>query len=151
MLSAAHTLISLPFTIFLTNPVIIFLAAAVWHIFCDTLLHWNIYPKQFHRYPLALVALDISAGLTIAWGLTGANFSSLPVLAAIAGGNLPDVLHGLWDILAPTQRKSWPRYIRWCFAFHERTQLETNNVATGLVFQATLTVLSLYLVSSLQF
>lgn len=146
MLSLSHTIISLPFAIVLNNPVLIFLAAFVWHIFCDTLLHWNIYPRVGHRYPRELVALDIGAGLLLGWFCTGDAFFSLPVLAAIAGGNAPDILHGLWDMFTPP-KAGLPPIIRAAFTFHDRSQLETNSAAAGLISQATLILFSLLAVA----
>jgi hypothetical protein len=147
MLSLAHTLISLPFGIFLDNPVLIFFAAFFGHFLCDTLLHWNIYPQNFKRYPVLLVALDILSGLVVAYVVLGSAFLSLPVLAAIAGGNMPDILHGFWEMLSPRQKKAFPSLLRTGFIWHEKVQLETHHVAPGLISQVVLVAVSLYLVS----
>lgn len=150
MLSFTHTLVSLPFGIYLTNPVVIFLAAFVWHLFCDTLLHWNIFPPLFKKYPYGLVALDILAGLVVAWLLVDDRLASVPILAAIAGGNAPDVLHGLWDILSPQQQK---RFFSWTisfFRFHQKLQLETSSFWWGIISQAALIIISLLVLLRLE-
>lgn len=149
MLSLSHTLISLPFAFLVDNPASAFLAAFIWHLFCDTLLHWNIYPHTWRRYPIVLVALDIVTGLFLAGLVMGDDLLSVPVLAAIAGGNVPDVLHGFWDILTRTQQKSLPKIFRTAFIFHERSQLETTTMVRGLLSQITLISISLVLLSIL--
>lgn len=146
MLSAAHTLISLPFAVYLNNPFLIFLAAWILHLFADTLLHWNIFPYKFSRYPYALVALDIIVGVTVAWFLLPETFLTLSVWAAIAGGNGPDVLHGFWDML---DKKTKNQYFYWAkpwFRFHDNLQFETNHIGHGLVSQAVAIALAIYLI-----
>jgi hypothetical protein len=147
VLSIAHTLISLPFAIFFENPLLIFVAAAVWHVFCDTLLHWNIYAPDFKRYPVELIVLDVGGGLVAAWLVMGDALFTLPVLAAIAGGNAPDIVHGVWDLLRPHQRQ-WLGWARGWFAFHENTQLETTSVWQGLISQIVLSAAAIVLVIS---
>lgn len=142
MLSATHTLISLPFGIFLQNPLIIFSAAFVFHLFSDTLLHWNIFPYKYKRYPFQLVTIDILAGLILAWMFVGNDLISLPVLAAIAGGNAPDVLSTLWDMTKQRQRSRWLIWAAPFFNFHDRLQFETTNAAKGLISQIILVLLA---------
>lgn len=146
MLSLSHTLISLPLALLFDNIVIIFLAALIWHIFCDTLLHWNIYPPAWRRYPAGWVALDIISGLAIAWLLLRGQLFSPPVLAAIAGGNMPDIIHGLWNMLPPRSKKTAPRFIRAAFSFHDKSQFETNNIPLGLISQLVLIAASVAVV-----
>lgn len=145
MLSFTHTLVSLPFGVYFHNPLIIFLGAFIWHLFCDTLLHWNIFPPLFKKYPYGLVALDIIAGLVAAWVVVGNSLFALPMLAAIAGGNAPDVCHGLWDWLNERQRRAlaWARPF---FYFHEKLQLETSSWFWGITSQTLLILISLGLV-----
>ena len=145
MLSVAHTLISLPFGVYLENPIFIFLAAATFHFFCDTLLHWNIYPDEMKKYPVVAVASDVIGGVVVAWLLVGSSLFTLPILAAIAGGNAPDVLHGLWELLSKRQQKTAPQWVQKTFAWHDGLQLETKNVAAGLVSQITLVIVALLL------
>ena len=144
MLSTVHTLVSLPFAIYLSNPVVIFVTAVVFHLFCDTILHWNIYPDQFKRYPMLLVILDVSGGVIIAWLLTGSALFSLPMLAAIAGGNAPDIMHGLWDMLPKSSIKK-RRIAHSVIRFHERLQLETTSPVAGLIPQAIFVIAALLL------
>lgn len=145
MLSVAHTLISLPFGVYLTNPWLIFFAAALFHLFCDTLLHWNIYPDQMKKYPVLAVALDVLGGLVLAWLALGTNIFTLPILAAIAGGNMPDVLHGLWELFGRKKTKAtagWHIIFRW----HDSLQKETNQVFPGLASQIILIGIALCLI-----
>lgn len=145
MLSVAHTLASLPFGIYLDQPLLIFIAAFIWHLFCDTLPHWNIYPDQFAKYPYHLVAVDVLGGLIIAWLLLGDRALTIPILAAIAGGNAPDIIHGLWDFVPATvkQHLSW---LQPWFHWHDRLQVETNHIPAGLVSQIAVVVLALVLI-----
>lgn len=146
MLSLTHTLISLPFGVYLDNPLAIFLAAFVLHLLADTLLHWNIYPEAARRtfYPLA--ALDVIGGLVVAWLVMDASFFTAPILLAILAGNLPDILQGLWDLLPRQGRKSL-RALKPFFSFHDKLQLETKSISKGIVWQAILIVVAVALVS----
>jgi hypothetical protein len=143
MLSVAHTITSLPIGMYLSNPLFIFVAAFLLHLFTDTLLHWNIYPYNFKRYPYELVALDIGSGIFISWLLLGNTLLTLPILIAIAGGNAPDVLHGLWDLLPEHRRQQSPRWVRNWFRFHDHLQLETTRPARGLIWQGVVVTIAL--------
>lgn len=146
MLSFSHTLISLPFGLYLKNPLLIFLAAFLFHFFCDSLLHWNIFPFRFKSYPYHLVFLDVTSGLLAAWLLLPDQFLTLPVLAAIWGGNLPDILHGLWDLLGIIKRRHYLNFLRPFFIFHHRLQHETTSVPHGLISQIILIAIALTLI-----
>jgi hypothetical protein len=146
MLSLSHTLISLPFAFYFKNPILIFTAAFVFHFFCDTLLHWNIYPDNFKKYPAALVAADIIGGLLITYFLIGNQLFTIPVLAAIAGGNAPDVMEGLWSF---TPKKIKDNYFTWAkpfFSWHNKLQWETDNFWQGIISQAILISLAIFLI-----
>lgn len=146
MLSFTHTLISLPFAVYLQNPVLIFLSAFAFHLFADTLPHWNLYPEQLKRYFIPLVPFDIASGLFAAFLLFGSDVISLPVLTAIAGGNMPDILQGFWE-LTPRRLKNGPlRSLQPLATFHERLQSETYSVTRGVVSQIILAILALALI-----
>lgn len=147
MLSFTHTITSLPFAILMDNPWLIFVNTFLFHALADTLLHWNIYPWKFKRYPVLLVGLDITGGLAIAWYLMGQQIFSWPVLAAIAGGNAADVIHGLWELTPPSkQRKLFPSMHPF-FVWHDGLQLETHHVVQGLLWQIVLIAISLVFIS----
>src|SRR3989338_49428 len=134
MLSLAHTIISLPFGLLPLNPWLIFLLAFLFHLALDGLLHWNIYPPQHNRFPFFLIGLDITLGLLASFILLGDQFFTLPVLSAILGGNIPDILQSFWSFTGkPT--KGWWRYIYPLFHFHDKIQWETTNIPLGLVSQ----------------
>lgn len=135
MLSTFHTIISLPFGLALYNPFLIFACAFVAHLFSDTLLHWNIYPHHYKKYPFGLVALDVLGGIAVSYALLGNYVLSVSILAAIAGGNAPDVLHAFWSFLQEPTRKQAPTWVRKAFAFHERIQRETESAPLGLISQ----------------
>ena len=136
MLSLSHTIISLPFGFYLDNPLIIFILAAALHFVADMLPHWNVYPQNFRRFPYELVALDVIGGVVLAFALTGSDFFTLPVLAAIAGGNAPDVIHSLWVIAGGEKNsRKLPGWANAFFAFHERIQFEVASPARGLISQ----------------
>ncbi len=147
MLSIFHTIISLPFGIVLTNPVLIFISAGVFHLFADSLLHWNIYPQEMKRFPVVFIALDVVGGLAVAVALLGSTAFTLPVLVAIAGGNFPDVLHTSWNLLPRTAQHRAPRWLRSAFAFHDGLQRETYDIARGLVWQIVLAVIALLILT----
>ncbi len=147
MLSLAHTIVSLPFGVYLQNPALIFAAAFLFHLLTDSLLHWNIRPKQHPHFPYKLVTLDVISGLGAAWLLLGDNIIAPAIMAAIAGGNAPDVLHSLW--LLRRETKPLPIWLTWTkpfFTFHHRIQRETDNVVRGLILQIILVALALTLV-----
>lgn len=148
MLSFSHTLISLPFAYVGNNPVLIFLAAFVFHLFADTLLHWNIFPHHFKRYPYAWVALDILGGVLASWFVTGDQFFTIPVWAAIIGGNLPDVWHGLWEFIHDHHKDKYFWYLKPFFVWHDKLQLETLNPLLGLASQIILIVVSVLIVTN---
>lgn len=143
MLSIAHTIISVPFGIIFQNPIIAFCVAFIVHFLCDRLLHWNIYPHKMNTYPIVWIALDVVSGLGAAYLIAGDTAFSLPVLTAIAGGNMPDVFHALWSALSKTQQKHTPRAIQTFFAFHEAIQRETDSVSAGLISQVILGALAI--------
>ena len=145
MLSFSHTLISLPFAYYLDSPVIIFLAAFVFHFFADTLLHWNFFPEQSKRFFLPLVTLEILSGIVVTWLLIGADILTLPVLAAIAGGNAPDVIHQSWELLKPAVRKKYFSWAQPAFIFHDKLQNETLNFRKGVVSQIALILVAILL------
>lgn len=145
MLSLVHTLISLPFGVYFKNPLLILLSTFIFHLLADTLLHWNVYPEQFKKWFYPLAALDVISGIILAWFVMGDKFFTTPILLAILGGNLPDILQGLWD-LTPTRLKQKLSYFKPAFHFHDRLQLETKSVSRGIIWQIALIALALFLV-----
>jgi hypothetical protein len=143
MLSAAHTIISLPFGLALTNPFVAFFGAFLMHLVCDMLLHWNIYPHQYKRYPVILVGADILAGIAASFFILHGNIWNISIWAAIAGGNMPDVLHALWSFLEERKKKSAPAWIQWIFNFHEDIQWETENPLIGGLSQIILCTIAI--------
>ena len=121
----------------------IFLATVALHFLADTLLHWNIYPDAHQPYPVLAVAADVLGGVAVAWLLLGDAFFTLPVLVAILGGNAPDIAHGLWELLPPERRRG-PGWFTASFHWHDKIQLETTNVAAGLVSQIMLVSLAVW-------
>ena len=146
MLSTAHTIISLPFAFLLSNPILIFIAAIFFHLFADSLLHWNIYPDQFKRFPTLLIALDVVGGLVVAVGLLQDQAFTLPVLAAIAGGNLPDALHVSWELLPQSLKNKTPSWAMKALTFHDGIQHETDIMWHGMITQIVLVSIALALV-----
>ena len=144
MLSFAHTIISLPLGIHINNPIIIFLSAFVLHLFCDTFLHWNIYPAYFKKYPIFLVILDMTIGLFIAYLITGTAILTLPILTAIIGGNAPDAIQQIWE-LSPRNLKKMVSIANPFFKFHDKIQYETLNESKGLISQFSLVVFAIIL------
>lgn len=147
MLSTAHTLASLPFGVFIANPWLALIYAAFFHMISDSLLHWNIYPHHFKRYPFGLVALDVFGGLIIAWLVVGQETAvSTPVLFAVLGGNLPDIAHSFWELTPKDKRRLWPKLARVFFKFHHHIQKETDSIPLGLISQIIIVSASLALI-----
>lgn len=149
MLSLTHTIVSLPFGVYLQNPALIFAAAFLFHLLTDSLLHWNIYPRLYPRFPYRLVALDVIGGLGIAWLLLGDQVITPKVMAAIAGGNAPDVLHSLYWLTSPNKPLARPlAWLKPFFSFHHKIQRETDNIILGLASQIALIALTITLILS---
>lgn len=146
MLSLAHTLISLPFGVYLNSPIAIFASAFIFHLLADTLLHWNVYPEQTGRMFYPLAALDVIGGVVVAWLILQGTFFTAPILLAVLAGNLPDILQGLWDLL-PKHSQRTLRFLKPAFTFHDKLQLETTRIGKGLIWQAVLVVLAVLLVA----
>jgi len=140
MTAVAHTLISLPFGVYLQSPVIIFLVTFSVHLLLDTLLHWNLYPHVLGRAFRPLAVLDGLTALLISWLLLGNDFFTLPVLTAIVGGNLPDVMHLSWDMLREETRRKYFSFLIPAFTFHSNLQLETSSFWRGIVWQGILSL-----------
>jgi hypothetical protein len=147
MLSFTHTIISLPLGVHLSNPLIIFLLAIALHLIADMFLHWNIYPQLYKRFPYGRVAFDVLGGLAVAFLLVGNDIITLPILAAIAGGNAPDAAHSLW-LIADGERhpEKWPRWVNAIFGFHHNIQRETPSITKGLISQIIAIALALALI-----
>lgn len=150
MLSIAHTIISLPLGVAFTNPFLIFFAAFFMHFVLDTFLHWNIYPHHYKKYPFLLVGIDVVSGLVLSYLLLENSMFTVSVLAAIAGGNAPDVFHAFWSFLKKDTRKHMPRFIRASFAFHEKIQWETESPLLGGLSQIVLGGIAIFLTLSLR-
>ena len=150
MLSFTHTLTSLPLAYLMSSPLLIFAAAFVWHLLCDSLLHWNVYAEDYKRYPWFLVMSDVAGGLLFAWLATGDDILTLPVLAAIAGGNAPDVAHTVWDALPRAIRSKFSAWATPWFQFHNNLQLEAKSWHHGWQWQAFLITVAIALVTILR-
>ena len=145
MLSIAHTLISIPFGIYFDSPLLIFISAFLFHLFADTLLHWNIYPEKAGRWFYPLAMLDVASGLSVAWLLLGtSSFFTVPILLAIFAGNLPDILQAFWD-MAGSRWQTRLSFLQPAFIFHDKLQYETSHVMRGLVSQGVLVALAIFL------
>lgn len=145
MLSFTHTIISLPLAYYFENPLLIFVAAVVVHLLADTFLHWNLFPEQSKRWFYPLVALEVAGGLAGTWLLVGDDLLTRPVFVAIAGGNAPDVVHQLWELLTPRQRKKYFAWARPLFTFHSSLQAETFRIGRGLISQIIFIAVAIFL------
>lgn len=150
MLSAAHTLVSIPLGLAFQNPIFVFITAAIMHVGSDMILHWNIYPHKYKTYPFFLVGIDVLGGVAIAYAFLGDQLFTLPVLAAIAGGNAPDVAHALWSFMKKSTQKSAPKWVRAWFIFHEKVQWETESPITGLIPQIIATAIAISFIFALR-
>lgn len=166
MLAVTHAVTSVAIGTQVESAPFAFLLALLFHCFADTLLHWNIY-LDVHRWPYAWAALDVLAGVLLGFTLAPQEFLTAPVLAALAGGNLPDVWHGAlsWYRKRHGPRRA-PRLVYqgvpvsatfrlWQLAsgfqeafyrFHQRLQNETPSPVKGLAWQVVLLVGAVLLV-----
>lgn len=145
MLSVTHTIVSLPVGVHVPQPVLAFGIAFLLHLFVDTLLHWNIYVDK-HRWPYFWTAVDVLGGLAVAYLLLSQKILTAPVLAAILGGNLPDIwggVAGLWQRLGgkAVDYEQHSAFLR----FHAGLQHETSSPWKGLVWQGVLVLAAIWL------
>lgn len=105
------------------------------HLVSDMFLHWNIYPHHFKRYPFFLVGIDVVSGLLASYFILNNSLFTIPILAAIAGGNAPDIFHAFWSFMGKDRQKRSPKSIQAAFQFHERIQRETESPLVGGLWQ----------------
>lgn len=139
MLAVTHTLTSIAIGTHVGLVPLSFALALLFHLFADTLLHWNIYIER-HRWPYVWVALDVVGGLLLAYWLVPDRFFQAPVLAAIIGGNLPDITSGLLTLFGKQPSDVDPFH-----RLHEGLQHETLSPWKGLVWQVVLVVVAVLL------
>lgn len=142
VLAVTHTITSAAIGAQVSSVPFAFSLAFLFHLFLDTLLHWNIYTDR-HRWPYVWILVDVLGGLLLAYALIPERFFTAPVLAAVFGGNLPDLWHGGLDLLARI-RKSLVKNRGAFFRFHEGLQNETTSVRKGLLWQGVLLVLAVW-------
>lgn len=142
MTAIAHTLISLPFGLYLEHPIIIFFVALLFHVFADTLLHWNIFPWQFKKHFHLLAVVDVLTAFLLSWLTLGSDIWSIPIWAAIIGGNIADAATVLWEALPSRTQDKFP-WLKAPFHVHSMLQLETTSLSRGLIWQITLVAASL--------
>jgi hypothetical protein len=135
MLALTHTITSAAVGTTVQNAPLALSIAFLLHLFLDTFTHWNFYTHR-HRPILLLAALDLGGGLALTVLLLGKEVFAAPVLAAILGGNLPDIITFGSRLL---KKKSDSAFMR----FHERAQWETYSPAWGMLSQAIAIVVSL--------
>ena len=145
MLSLAHTITSLPLAVYLDNPILIFFTAILLHLLMDSIYHWNVDPNDGGTYPYAAAFIDVTIGIIGAQYIIGESFFTWKVLAAIAGGNMPDILHSIWFQLGPNYRPNWLLKLKPVFDFHEKIQFETRQIIPGLIPQAVVILMAIYL------
>lgn len=142
MLATTHTITSAALGSQMQSPALAFGAAFLLHLLTDSLLHWNIYIDR-HRWPYLWVALDVVGGLAVTSLLLPQRFFTLPVLAAIVGGNLPDIWGGLWDLAKVLSKKTY-RSKGAFLRFHNGLQHETISPVKGLAWQVLLVALAVF-------
>lgn len=137
MLAVTHTVTSAAIGVQVQSALFAFGIAFLFHHLADTLLHWNIYTDR-HRWPYVWIVLDVLGGLLLTYWLMPDQFVTAPVLAAIVGGNLPDLWHGGLDVLARLVPHRAQTFRSFYIPFHEKLQHETLSPVKGLVWQVAL-------------
>lgn len=154
MLAITHTVTSAAIGASVSSVPFAFVLAFLFHLFADTLLHWNIYIDQ-HRWPYFWVALDVLGGLAVVYWLTPERFFSPPMLAAVIGGNAPDVWCGCIELLRKIRNKRIavpmpyapnPKPGGAFYRFHEGLQNETASPWRGLAMQVVLVAPAVWLI-----
>lgn len=137
MLAFSHTIVSAAIGDSVNNAPTAFALGVAGHFFCDWLLHWNFYPHK-HKHIGLLAAGDVAAGLGAAYFLLGADFWKWPVLAAIFGGLLPDMI----AFTAYFFKFRVPYFS----AFHDNMQNETESFWKGMISQIAVIALSIFFI-----
>jgi len=149
MLSTTHTIMSVAIGAQMERAPLAFLTAFLLHLLADTLLHWNIYTDR-HRWPYFWAMLDVCGGIVAAYWIAPDRFFTAPMLAAVVGGNLPDlwangvdVLRRLRAGLARAQAARRPasslrRLHQSLLDVHDALQYETMSPTRGLAWQVLL-------------
>ncbi len=146
MLSTAHTIISVTLATFSPHPALVFVQAFTIHFVADKVLHWNFLIDDQHNYPIIPGLADASLGVLFAWVIIGNQIFSPVYIAAILGGNLPDIIVGLWHITHPHRHKPTQKIIKLFYSFHNRVQTETTKIIPGLFFQVFTVIACLFLI-----
>lgn len=144
MLAVTHTVTSAAIGAHVQSVPFAFGIALVFHLLADTLLHWNIYTDR-HRWAYGWIVVDVLGGLLLTYWLIPERFATAPVLAAILGGNLPDIWHGGLDVLQHIAPRHARMLRRFFIPFHEKLQHETLSPVRGLAWQAVLLIFALVL------
>ncbi len=119
------------------DPFLSFAAGFGAHFLMDMFLHWN-FSFERHRPMKLLIALDLGAGLLLAWALLGYSVFLPAVVAGMAGCLLPDI----WTSGRKVMKRKLDRFDR----FHNRIQNETDSPLLGLPTQAAVVLLSALLI-----
>jgi hypothetical protein len=125
MLAFTHTLAAAAVGTQVANTPAAFGIGVLLHFFLDTFTHWNVFYGRKHTVLFA--ALDLAAGLLVAYLLMPDRMFTAPVLAGIIGGNFPDI------ISFAQHQFGWKK--NRFFIFHDKIQHETYSVPRGLVSQ----------------
>lgn len=150
MISTAHTLISLPFGLYFNDHLwVIFILSFLWHFVMDMLPHWNLYPEDYHRSHMlfyAMAALDVISGVFFARLIYGPIAFSIPMLVAILGGNMPDILHTIYDNYWGRKQK-WLTWAKPFFDYHEKIQCELKSMWLGIISQVIMVAITSWLMA----
>lgn len=139
MLALTHTVTSAVIGTKIGNPVLCFVLGLALHYLEDSFLHWNFFPHK-HKYIKLWAFLDVLSGLVLSWLIFREIFFTIPVLAAVFGGLLPDVI----SFGAPTFGWNWLNP-NWHKNFHDTIQKETEIPWKGLISQALFLVIFVFL------
>ena len=137
MLAISHTIVSATIGNEISNPAVAFGVAFVGHFVCDSFLHWNFFPHK-HKHIALLAIGDVLVGLIVVYLLLGSSFWNLPVLSAILGGLLPDIISFCSYLL----KIKIPFFSK----FHDGIQRETEVFWRGMISQVIVISISLLVI-----
>lgn len=126
MMAVTHTITGAAVGVAVPSAPVALTLGVLLHLLLDSLTHWNFYPF-YHRQILLLSFFDVAAGVLLTYLFLGERTFTLPVLAGMLGGNLPDV----WSFVGQALKIRLPVFDR----LHNHLQWETLSLPRGFVSQ----------------
>lgn len=111
MTATAHALVAGAIAVKIGNPLLAIPLAIASHFVMDCIPHWDFgthWRSRAKHTTGAYAIIDTLVGITVAYFLFSAKMETLPLLATIIAGVLPDWLETPWYIFFANQKKHEP-------------------------------------------